>query len=406
MLYGPGPVHPVLFVIPLPAWTLPLGPVLLAAALVGAAVAVAGRRSRAPDLVAVGGAACVVAAALALRLWGERSAFAPMPIYSFGAFLCIALATGWLVAMRLSVRAGIPQDIVAGAFFASATAGFLGARLLYVFTNLHDFHSLEDVLAFRSGGLVFYGAVVGGAMGAWAFLRGRGVSFPAFADVAAPALAAGAAFGRVGCYLAGCDYGVPLSPGAPRWLARAGAFPRWPDGVAGPAAGSPAWLDHVLTRGLPWDARESLPVHPTQLYESIGLLGLVFGLLRLFGRRRFHGEVFATFVMTYSALRFLLETLRDDPERRLFGPEGSPRLLWALGALLLSVSFVLGPARSIRVASRRAAASAFAFVVPPAVAVAASGRGGSVALSTSQWIALASFVAFVPLWRRLERQPV
>jgi hypothetical protein len=109
--------------------------------------------------------------------------------------------------------------------------------------------------------------------------------------------------------------------------------------------------------------------------------------------------------MSYSAVRFLIETLRDDPERRLLGPEGSPRVLWALGCLVLSVCFIVGPARSIRVASRRTVATVLALTVPIAVSVAAAGRGGTIALSTSQWIALASFMAFVPLWRKLEARP-
>ena len=400
-------MHPVLFVIPLPAWSLPLGPVLILTALVGLAVAELGRRTRAKDLMVVGGAAFFILGILAVRLWGTRTALEAMPIYSFGAFLCLALLAGWFLAMRLALRAAIPRDIVAGAYLASAASGLVGARVLYVLTNLRDFDSLADSLAFRSGGLVFDGAVLGGVLGAFGFLRGRGVPFAVFADVAAPSLCAGAAIGRIGCYLAGCDYGVPLSATAPRWAARLGTFPRWPDDVAGPSAGSPAWLDHVLTRGLALDAKASLPVHPTQLYEAVALAALLVALLRLFERRRFAGEVFGAFVMTYGALRFLLETLRDDPERRLFGPEGSPRVLWAAGSLVLAVCFIAGPARSIRVPSRRAVASALALSVPFAVSVAAAGRGGTIALSTSQWIALGSLVAFVPLWRRLEaRSPL
>jgi phosphatidylglycerol:prolipoprotein diacylglycerol transferase len=395
-------VHPVLFVIPLPAWSLPLGPVLLLAALAGLVVAALGRRSRATALVVVGGASFVVLCFLAVRVWGTRTALEPMPIYSFGAFLCLALLAAWFLAMHLSVRAAIPRDIVAGAYFATAVAGLVGARLLYVLTNLGDFHSVGEALAFRSGGLVFYGAVGGGVLGAFGFLRGRGVPFAAFADIAAPSVCAGATLGRIGCYLAGCDYGVPLSASAPRWAARIGTFPRWPDAVAGPAAGSPAWLDHVVARGLPLDSQASLPVHPTQLYEAAALAVLVVILLRVLRRRRFLGEVFAAFVMTYSAVRFLIETLRDDPERRLLGPEGSPRVLWALGCLVLAGCFIAGPARSIRVASHRTAACLLALAVPFAVSVAAAGRGGPIALSTSQWIALASFVVFVPVWRKLE----
>lgn len=396
-------MHPVLVSVPVPAWSLPLGPLLLFAALVAAVVAVLGRRSKAQDLVALGAMSAVACLVIGVRHWGDRVTLAPMPIYSFGAMLTAGLVAGWLLADRLATKDRLPRDVIAGTYFATGVAGLLGARLLYVLTNFSDFHTLEDVLAFRSGGLVFYGAVLGGGAGAVIFLRGKGVPLLAWLDIAATSVCAGAALGRIGCYLAGCDYGIPLGAGAPRWLARIGTFPRWPDDVAGPSAGSPAWIDHVLTRGLPLDSKASLPVHPTQLYESLALAALLVALLAVRRSRRFSGEVFVTFIMGYGAIRFLLETVRDDPERRLFGPEGSPRVIWALGALVFAIGFFVGPSRSIRSVSRRTAARVAAFAAPLVVSLLASGRLGQIALSTSQWIALASFVVLVPLWRRLDR---
>jgi phosphatidylglycerol:prolipoprotein diacylglycerol transferase len=367
-------------------------------------VAVLGRRSKAQDLVIVGAASAAVCLMIAIRGWGQRATLAPMPIYSFGAMLTMGLVFGWLLADRIAKLEGISRDVIAGTYFATGIAGLVGARLLYVLTNLGDFHSVEEALAFNSGGLVFYGAVLGGGAGAWLFLRGKGVPLLAWLDIAATSVCAGAVLGRVGCYLAGCDYGVPLGKGAPGWLARIGTFPRWPDEVAGPTAGSPAWIDHVLRRGLPLDSKASLPVHPTQLYESLALAALLAGLLALRRSRRFRGEVFVAFIMGYGAIRFLIETLRDDPERRLFGPEGSPRVIWAVGALVFAVGFFVGPSRSIRSPVRRTTARAAAFVAPFAVSLLASGRLGTIALSTSQWIALASFVAFVPFGRKLDRE--
>jgi phosphatidylglycerol:prolipoprotein diacylglycerol transferase len=398
-------VHPVLFEIPMPSWPVPLGPALLACALVALAVAAHGKRSSAKDLVAIGLLGALVAGFLAVRLWGEHAVLGAIPIYSFGAMLCAALITGWVIATRLARREHLSHDVITGAYLATGVGGFLGARLLYVLTNLSDFHSLEGALAFRSGGLVFYGAVLGGWAASLWYLRGKSVPFVVWADIAAPSVAAGAFLGRIGCYLAGCDYGVPLGASAPRWLARVGTFPRWPDDVAGPGAGSPAWVDHVLTRGLALDSRASLPVHPTQLYESFALGLLVLLLLVSFGRRHFRGQIFLTFVMGYGAVRFLIETLRDDPERRLFGPAGAPRFVWAFGALLLAVGFAVGPSRSIASPSQRLVARAAAFTVPVLVAVLAWGKAAPIALSTSQWIAVLTSLALVPLWRRLSKSP-
>jgi phosphatidylglycerol---prolipoprotein diacylglyceryl transferase len=393
-------VHPVLFEIPLPAWTLPLGPALVGLAFVGLAVAWLGFRARAWDLVALGAGAGVAALLGAARFRGETIALGPMPLYGFGVFLSGALIAGWVLAQRLAEREGLSRDVIARCYFATAVSGLIGARVLYVLTNLRDFHSLADMLAFRSGGLVFYGGVLGGFVGSLVSLRRTRMPWLAWADIAAPCLVTGSMLGRMGCYLAGCDYGVPLGGGAPRFLVRLGTFPRWPDNVAGPVAGSPAWVDHVLYRGLPLDSTASLPVHPTQLYESIAAGALLAALLALRERRRFRGEVFLAFVAGYGAVRFLLETVRDDPERGLYGPAAAPAVLWSVGLLVLGIAFIAGPSRAITSGPARGVSRAVAVLAAVGFyAVLRSGHRTETALSTSQWLAMATSIAAAVAWR-------
>jgi phosphatidylglycerol:prolipoprotein diacylglycerol transferase len=211
-------VHPVFLEIPLPAVRIPLGPALLGLCVVALIVAELGRRARAWDLVALGVAGLVAALSGAASHRDLAVMLEPIPIYSFGVMLSAALVAGWFVALRLARQDGLQRDAVAGTYFTAAISGLLGARILYVLTNLGDFHSLADVLAFRNGGLVFYGAVLGGFVGSLIYLRRRRLPWLAWADVAVPSLALGSALGRIGCYLAGCDYGVPLGPRAPSVL--------------------------------------------------------------------------------------------------------------------------------------------------------------------------------------------
>jgi phosphatidylglycerol:prolipoprotein diacylglycerol transferase len=202
----------------------------------------------------------------------------------------------------------------------SIVAGFLGARLLYVLTNVKDFHSVGEAFAFQAGGLTFYGAFGAGVFGSYWVLRKRDLSWLAFADAAAPGLALSSTIGRIGCYLAGCDYGTPLRPHAPHWLERLGTFPKWPDEVAGAAAGSPAWVDHVLNHGLSLSTKASLPVHPVELYEAAASLAVFAGLIASRRARRFRGQTFIALVLAYGATRLFLETVRGDPERGILGP--------------------------------------------------------------------------------------
>jgi phosphatidylglycerol:prolipoprotein diacylglycerol transferase len=262
---------------------------------------------------------------------------------------------------------------------------------------------LIDVLAVRRGGLVAYGGFLGGFAGSFWYLRRRGVALLPWADVAVPSLASGLLLTRIGCYLFGCDFGKPLAADAPGWLKRLGTFPRWPVDLLD-GAGSPAWLQHVNERGLSVTSRASLPVHPTELYESAAGCLLLVLTLWLMKRRRFRGEVFFAFTFGYGYLRFLLEIVRDDSERGSFGPTLREHVLIPVLLVLFAAAFAYGPARSIANRYARRACVALGFVIagatyfalrPPSLGVA-----NLVRLSTSQWISLLTALSVAFAWHQ------
>jgi phosphatidylglycerol:prolipoprotein diacylglycerol transferase len=398
-------MHPVLFKIPLPAWSLPLGPTLFVLAGLGFLVALYGRRTGALDLLVIGVMAVVSGLMGGFLFHGQHFVLESLPIYSYGAMLCASIVVGWFLTLRLGERDGLPRELLANCYFVTAIAALIGSRVLYVLTNLAEFHDFLDMLAVRRGGLVAYGGFLGGFAGSWWYLRRRGVALLPWADVAAPSLASGLMLTRIGCYLFGCDFGKPLGAGAPAWLRRLGTFPRWPSDVLA-GAGSPAWLQHVDLRGLSVSAQASLPVHPTQLYES--LVGALLLLLawQLREVSRFRGEVFLAFTFGYGYLRFLLEVVRDDSERGSFGPAFREHVLIPSSLLLLAAAFAYGPLRSVaRVAVRRAA-TALAFVLPALaywlLRPPPSGAPNVVQLSTSQWISLVTALAASVAWHQRE----
>jgi phosphatidylglycerol:prolipoprotein diacylglycerol transferase len=240
--------------------------------------------------------------------WGTQ------PIYSYGVLLGLALLLGWQVIMWLGKQSGLSASALGDVYLSAAICGVIGARVLYVVENQDEFSSVGQWFDLRSGGLVAYGGFLAGFIGAFVHLRIKKLPLLAFADCAAPAIAIGLCLTRIGCYLYGCDFGTRLPAGAPAWLLKLGTFPRWEDSV-GELRGSPAFLHHVNTYGLSRDANFALPVHPTQLYEA--LLGLILAAicLRAFQRRQFAGQPLLLLAIGYSAARFVLEYLRDDPER-------------------------------------------------------------------------------------------
>jgi phosphatidylglycerol:prolipoprotein diacylglycerol transferase len=335
-------VHPVLLEIPLPRWNVALAPWLVALSLCALAVSVLGKRGQSRDLVWIGIVGCAFALVAAIVHRGERAVIGPFAVYSFGALLSCAMLAGWVSTLRLSRIEGLPARATMNACLAATVAGLFGARLLYVLTNIKDFRTWSEIVAFQNGGLTFYGGAAAGALGSLWILRRHRVPFLAWADAAAPALALSICIGRVGCYLAGCDYGTPLSARAPGWIKRLGTFPRWPDGVAGSAAGSPAWVEHVLSGRIPLTAKASLPVHPTELYEAAVALLLFAGLIALRPLRRFRGQSFIVLVLAYGITRFALEGCRGDPERGLWGPLTVSQWM----ALVLAIPIVIVARRS------------------------------------------------------------
>ena len=139
----------------------------------------------------------------------------------------------------------------------------------------------------------------------------------------APALALGGAFLRVACFWIGCNFGKPS--GLP-WAV-----------TYGPE--DPAFRKQLSTGLIAVDAPTSLPVHPTQLYESAALLAAAVLLLcapRLLFPRRRPGELFLIGVLYYSVFRFLVEFIRDDAGGVFLGP-----LTFAQGTSLLALGIVL-----------------------------------------------------------------
>jgi phosphatidylglycerol:prolipoprotein diacylglycerol transferase len=369
----------------------------------GVLLALLGQRRGAFDLLVIGVLATLSGLVGGFSFRGQQLVLESLPIYSYGAMLCASIVAGWFLTLGLGARAGMPRELLANTYFVTAIAALLGSRVLYVLTNLHEFHDLFDVLAVRRGGLVAYGGFLGGFVGSWVYLRRRGVALLPWADIAVPSLASGLCLTRIGCYLFGCDFGKPLSAAAPGWLKRLGTFPRWPSDVLD-GAGSPAWLQHVDLRGLSVSSRFSLPVHPTELYESLVGAALLVMLWQLRPRKRFDGELFYAFTFGYGYLRFLLEIVRDDSERGNFGPALAEHVFLPAVLLIFAAAFAYGPAHRIARRAGRLVAVAIGIVIAGGAYLVLRPLPGAsaeaVALSTSQWISLLTALLVAFAWHR------
>ena len=166
------------------------------------------------------------------------------------------------------------------------------------------FGRIPRLLAFWEGGLVFYGGFIGAALTAWWYMRKWRMPFLAYADTLIPSLALGHFLGRLGCFSAGCCWGGVAHSHLP-WAVR---FP--PESLA---------FQTFATRDDPGaflspDRLSTLPLHPVQLYEAFGELAIFLVLVLLVRpRKAFHGQVLATWLLSYAVLRTVVEAL---PGRR------------------------------------------------------------------------------------------
>lgn len=210
----------------------------------------------------------------------------------------MAVVAGSLIALRLARRDGASVVHTARAIACAYVAALAGG---YVFEALRAIPAALAAGSWRPmthAGRAAYGGLLAAILAAAAYLKISGEPLAPFFDRVAIGTGLTFALVRTGCFLAGCDYGMPT---AGIWGVR---FP----------PGSLAAIDHVR-RGFVPPGAPSLPVHPTQLYEAA--LGLAAGLAAAvpIARGKRDGTAFATFLSIYAAGRFAIELLRGDQDR-------------------------------------------------------------------------------------------
>ncbi len=276
----------------------------------------------------------------------------------------VLLLSGFLFATTLGVlwarRIGENPDVIVDLGLSALIAGVAGARLLHVIADgrfweyvhyctdpsLVDWRLSErecistvyegvwdaakgvchpkaaDCLQwakFWNGGYTYYGGFLGAVASSWFLLKKDRFPFWRAADMAGFAVPLGLAFGRMGCLLAGCCFGLNSSS------LTALSFP-----PNSPASEAQFYAHQLASRRLP-----SLPVHPTQIYESAASLVIAaVCLVLVHPRKRYDGQVFLAFVALYAMARFALELLRNDERGGLLGLSTSQ----FIGVLLIAAA--------------------------------------------------------------------
>ncbi len=213
--------------------------------------------------------------------------------YSICALVGVLAVFAWVYFLPKHRKTIVKEDaIIAG--LISAIGVIVGGHLLYAITNIpyicnvishysnfESFWQFVQYLFIAFGGQVFYGGMLGGLLTGYIYLRARKMNVSEYSDLFAPAIPLFHTFGRIGCFLGGCCYGV-----------------EWEHGI-------------TYTRSLD-AAANGVPRLPIQLIES-GFNLLLFAMLAFFfvkGIQR--GRLMLIYLMTYAAARYVFECFRGD----------------------------------------------------------------------------------------------
>ena len=178
-----------------------------------------------------------------------------LEIPMFGVMMMIGMLAAFILPWRTHRYIRFSEDTLFSAALWAIICGLIGAKLLYWIVEIDQviadpsylLHTLRE-------GFVFYGALIGGVLGVLIYSAKKKLPFFAFIDLFAPSLTLAQAFGRIGCFCAGCCYGCQTDG----WCAVT-----FPAGSAAPAG---------------------IPLLPTQLMESAFLFLLTIVLVLMLKR--------------------------------------------------------------------------------------------------------------------------
>jgi phosphatidylglycerol---prolipoprotein diacylglyceryl transferase len=266
-----------------------------------------------------------------------------IPVHTYGIMLATGFIAGVTIAGILAEREWRGEEGLRKreqamdlAFFV-LVGGIVGSRVLFMLVNWQTYAADPSKIFSLGGGLVFQGGLIGAGIVAWFYTRHHKIDFLRMADLALPVVALGSAFGRLGCFAAGCCWGK-IAPSSYAWGAH---FPG--GGLTQNLLGQPAntaslaygsmrdssqWVIPATgqvfeapmegaVRISQWVAEHghTLPVYPTQLFDSLGNVAFFALLMLARNYRRFHGQILALYLMGYAVLRTSVELFRGDAER-------------------------------------------------------------------------------------------
>ena len=219
--------------------------------------------------------------------------------------------------------------------YLSAIIGmFIGAHLLFFIVGLPDFissykdtvysvQSFINAVLNASSGMVFYGGLLGAMLGVIIYCRVSHINGRTYMNIASCAFPMLHAFGRIGCALGGCCYGIEYH----------GLF-----AIQYTAAQiKPGISDHIA----------DFPRFPVQPMEALIEFLICFIMIRIYLKYENRYSIAAIYLFTYGIVRFSDEFLRGDVIRGLWGPFSTSQWI-ALFCIIGTVIYFISKRLSLK----------------------------------------------------------
>ncbi|ASK62739.1 prolipoprotein diacylglyceryl transferase [Virgibacillus phasianinus] len=215
----------------------------------------------------------------------------PLTIYWYGVIIAFGAFLGLYLATRESDRLGLKKDIFVDLVVFAIPIAIISARAYYVIFEWEEYTGGPwwDIFAIWNGGIAIHGALIGSVLTAVVYARVKKVSFWQLVDIAAPSIVLGQAIGRWGNFMNQEAHGGPMAEATYNNI-----FQYFPDFI----------MNQMCIGGTMY--------HPTFLYESFWDLLVFIFLLLLRRYNPLRGEVFLSYVISYSVGRFFIEGMRMD----------------------------------------------------------------------------------------------
>lgn len=240
----------------------------------------------------------------------ELLTLGPLTIHGYGLMIGIGVIAAYLLAEYRAKKKGMNYDLIFNLTIWCLVGGILGAKLLYLITQIKAIIADPSLLLQISNGFVVYGGIIGGIFAGFLFCKKNKLNFLAYFDLVMPSIALAQGFGRLGCLLAGCCYGAETN----------------------------------LPFGIIFRESHYAPNHirliPTQPISSF-LDFLNFITLVLLSRRtKADGQVAGFYLIFYSIGRFILEFYRGDLDRGSVAGISTSQFI-SIFLLLIGLSIVI-----------------------------------------------------------------